>query len=103
MEDFLKTLKEGYITRENKRDKGQFKGYEYTVFETSKSINRVGITASVKPDTVKQPLLSIDKELNNNKLYKEDAKAFDSKQLVHYYFMIYEKKFKRKPGSWPSM
>jgi hypothetical protein len=61
----IKELEEaGYIERTGKRTGGQFKGYEYNVYETPCRDNRSGKTAAVKPISENPPLQSTDFNVN---------------------------------------
>ena len=101
-------LDKGYIERESKRtDKGNFKGYDYTVYE----ISRIGKPEAENPITENPPLLN-NNILSNNKInnkYKDKGAkhkvslytflkdkndiSYDAIEVVKYYIEVYSNYF----------
>jgi len=92
-------IENNYISREQKKEKGQFSGYEYFVYESPELNNRSGSTVTENPKTVKQitenpTLLSTNNtkllnKPNTNKIIEKDINVFN------HLWDLYEKKVDR--------
>ena len=62
-------MKAGYIVRQNKREKGQFKGFDYSVYE--KRLNNVEIEPKPENPTTVKPTTENQSQLNNDLTNKD--------------------------------